>query len=61
MPAKIVASLEVSIQIIEKNGLHYTQIHDAEGNLVFEEESLTRQGAACKASDWVMERLFNAR
>lgn len=46
MPTEILVSLGFSFLITKKNGLHYAQIwHIDTDNLVFEEESLTRQGA----------------
>lgn len=54
----IVASLEISMQIVSKRGLHYAQAWDIETmNLIFETECLTRQGAECALADFVMETL----
>ncbi len=59
---KILSSLEVSIQIIKKGGLHYAQIFDCESlNLVFEEESLTIEGAVASVTKFVSEYLMTPK
>jgi hypothetical protein len=55
---KLLATLEISIQIIQKHGLFYTQIFDCDSmNLIFEEESLTRQGADNTAATFIIKML----
>lgn len=55
---EIVATLEITMQIIKKNGLHYAQVWDTETmNLIFETDCLTRQGAECALANFVSETL----
>lgn len=55
---KMVAQMEVSIQVIHKHGLYYAQIFDCESmNLIWEEECLTRQGAAARIGSFLCENI----
>lgn len=55
---RIVASLEISMQIVEKNGMFYAQAWDIETmNLIFETDCLTRQGAEASLANFVIETL----
>jgi hypothetical protein len=56
--AKIIANLEISMQVVSKNGLHYAMVWDTETmNLIFETECLTRQGAETCLGNFVIETL----
>lgn len=56
---KIIASLEVSCQIIAKHGMFYAQIFDCESlNLIFEEECMTHSGAANRIASFISECLI---
>lgn len=55
---KLVANIEIAIQIVHKRGLFYVQVIDTESlNLIFEEECLTREGANNRAGTFVAEAL----
>ena len=52
---RLLANVEMSFQIIEKRGLHYAQAFDTDSlNLVFEEESLTYQGAVASLANFLV-------
>lgn len=53
-----VATLEVSMQVIKKNGLFYAQVFEVETlNLVFETDCLTKSGAIAALANFVSETL----
>lgn len=55
---KVIASAELSFQIIQKHGLFYAQAFDIETmNLVFETECLTREGAAACLCNFLTQTL----
>lgn len=59
---KLISNLEISVAITKKHGLFFTQIWDIDSmNLIFEEESLTLQGAENTAATWLVKELSARR
>lgn len=57
---RIVASLEISMQIIEKLGKFYAMAWDIESmNLIFEQECASRQDAQYSLAEFVVTTLAN--
>jgi hypothetical protein len=55
---KCVATLEVSMQVIQKNGLFYAQVFEVETlNLIYETDCLTKSGAIAALASFVSETL----
>lgn len=55
---KVSAQIEFTAHIIEKHGMFYAQIFDNESmNLIFDEECMTRTGAAARIGSFIAECL----
>jgi hypothetical protein len=55
---RVVSKLEISLQVIEKNGLHYAMVWDVDtNNLIYEQDFVTRKGAETALANFVIETL----